>query len=513
MEFEAVIGLEVHAELETESKMFCACAVVDPLAAEPNRAVCPICAGMPGVLPVLNEKAVEYGIRVALALQCEISTSSIFVRKNYFYPDLPKGYQISQYEHPLAQGGRLPILTSKGEWLITIRRVHLEEDTGKLTHVSRNNKPYSLIDLNRAGIPLLEIVSEPEFRTAEEVRAYAVRLRSLLRYLEVNSGDMQKGVIRIEPNVSVRVRGETKLGTRVEIKNLNSFRALERAVDYEIQRQSKLLAEGKPVIQETVGWDEAHETTLTQRVKESEQDYRYFPEPDLPPLVISPDWIERIREDLPELPAEKYHRFQQQYDLSPYDAGVLVEEKPVAEYFEQTVNAVKKLCSEQSDMARHLKDGKDFNSIKPITPKNIANWITGEIFALLNQTKTSIETTHLTPQSLAYLIYKVAEGELNKNTAREVLTEMFQTGKSTDEIVDERGLAQISDISRISQLVAKSLIQNPDQVSEYLVGKEAVYSWLFGEVMRATKGQANPRIVREELQRQLKVLQDKAGGN
>ena len=281
MEFEPVIGLEVHAELETKSKMFCACPVVDSTQAEPNVAVCPICSGMPGVLPVVNERAVEYALRVAIALDCEINLVSIFARKNYFYPDLPKGYQISQYEHPLARNGHLTILTSAGEREIRIRRVHLEEDTGKLTHINREEGSYSLVDLNRAGVPLLEIVTEPDLHSAEDVRAYATALRSLLRYLGVNSGDLQKGVMRIEPNVSVRPKWTQELGTRVEIKNLNSFRALERGVAYEIQRQSELLRQGKKVIQETVGWDDQREITFTQRVKEQEDDYRYFPDPDL----------------------------------------------------------------------------------------------------------------------------------------------------------------------------------------------------------------------------------------
>jgi aspartyl-tRNA(Asn)/glutamyl-tRNA(Gln) amidotransferase subunit B len=505
VEFEAIIGLEVHAELETESKMFCACPVVDPLVAEPNSAVCPVCAGMPGVLPVINERAVEYALRVALALQCEISTVSIFARKNYFYPDLPKGYQISQYEQPLARFGRLPILTSKGERSISIRRVHLEEDTGKLTHVNGDDEAYSLIDLNRAGIALLEIVSEPELRSAEEVRAYAIGLRSLLRYLGVNSGDMQKGVIRIEPNVSVRVKGETQFGTRVEIKNLNSFRALERAVDYEIRRQSELLQQGKQVVQETVGWDEHQEITFTQRIKEQEQDYRYFPEPDLPPLVLSADWIERVCENLPELPMEKFHRFQQQYGLNPYNAGVLVADKAAADYFEQTVATFKTLSIKPAEAARQL------NSAKPITPQIIAHWITGDVFALLKQTNANIEISRATPQALARLIHMVAHGELNKNTAKGVLTEMFMTGKNADEIVTEQDLGQISDELEISQLVEQTLFKNPEQVSEYLEGKEVVFGWLFGEVMRAARGQANPQVVQAELKRQLKEQRDTTG--
>lgn len=493
MEFEPVIGLEVHAELETKSKMFCACPVVDATEAEPNSAVCPICAGMPGVLPVVNERAVEYALRVAIALECEINPVSIFARKNYFYPDLPKGYQISQYEQPLARNGRLAIFTSAGEREIRIRRVHLEEDTGKLTHVNREEGGYSLVDLNRAGVPLLEIVTEPDLHSAEEVRACATALRSLLRYLGVNSGDLQKGVMRIEPNVSVRLRGSHQLGTRVEIKNLNSFRALERGVAYEIWRQSELLRQGKQVTQETVGWDDQHEVTFTQRVKEGEDDYRYFPEPDLPPLVIEPDWIERIRASLPELPAQKFRRFREQYRLSDYDAGVLVAEKAVADYFEQAV----------ASLAGRTAPAR-------ATPKMLANWISSDLFGLLNQAGTSIEQARVTPQGLAGLVELVARGEINQTTAKSVLSEMFATGKDAETIVRERGLLQISDSQAIARLVEQVLAENPAQVADYLAGKHTLSRWLFGQVMRAAEGRANPRVLQEELDRQL--IARKQGG-
>lgn len=485
LEFEPVIGLEVHAELQTKSKMFCSCPVVDTTIAQPNIAVCPVCSGMPGVLPVVNQLAVEYALRVALALECEIAPTSIFARKNYFYPDLPKGYQISQYEQPLARNGRLTILVASGQRQIRIRRVHLEEDTGKLTHVSRDGESYSLVDLNRAGVPLLEIVSEPDLHSAEEVRAYATGLRSVLLYLEVNSGDMQKGVMRIEPNVSVRPVGEEKFGTRVEIKNLNSFRALERSVEYEIKRQSELLSQGKIIIQETVGWDESREITFTQRVKEQEDDYRYFPEPDLPPLVIEQGWINRVRAELPELPVEKYKRFRQQYHLSEYDAKVLVAEKAVADYFE-----------------------KSAATDPEVVPKVLANWITGELFGLLNQAGVSIDSAHVSPEEFAGLISMVTTGEINQNTAKTVLAEMFTTGKSAKEIVSERGLQQISDQDFIADLVDRSLRENPEQVADYLKGKEAISQWLFGQVMRAAKGKANPKVVQDELNRKLAKLKD-----
>lgn len=480
MEYEPVIGLEVHAELETRSKMFCSCPVVDTTQAQPNSAVCPVCAGMPGVLPVVNQRAVEYALRVALALECEVAPISIFARKNYFYPDLPKGYQISQYEEPLARHGRLTILTAQGESVVRIRRVHLEEDTAKLTHVTRNGEAYSLVDLNRAGVPLLEIVSEPDLHSAEEVRAYAMALRSLLRYLGVNSGDMQKGVMRIEPNVSVRPVGSTALGTRAEIKNLNSFRALERGVAYEIQRQTELLRQGKKVRQETVGWDDAREVTFIQRVKEGEDDYRYFPEPDLPPLVVEPAWMEQIRSALPELPAAKFHRFREQYGLNDYDAGVLVAEQAVADYFEQVV--------------------KDTPGI---SPKVVTNWVSGELFGLLNQSGISIDSSKVPPAELARLVQMVTDGAINMTTAKSVLSEMFATGRSAEAIISQGGLRQISDTDSIAPLVSQVLAENPEQVTAYLEGKETLLRWLIGQVMRAARGQANPQVVQKELERQL----------
>jgi aspartyl-tRNA(Asn)/glutamyl-tRNA(Gln) amidotransferase subunit B len=483
MDFEPVIGLEVHAELETQSKMFCSCRVVDSTQAEPNITVCPVCAGMPGMLPVVNQKAVEFGLRVALALECEVNLTSIFARKNYFYPDLPKGYQISQYETPLARHGRLAILTSQGERLIRIRRVHLEEDTGKLTHVEQNGQSYSLVDLNRAGVPLLEIVTEPDLHSSEEVRAYAVALRSLLRYLGVNSGDMQKGVMRIEPNVSIRPAGSQQLGTRTEIKNLNSFRALERSVAYEIQRQSEVLRDGGRVSQETRGWDEGRGCTFTQRIKEGEDDYRYFPEPDLPPLVVEQERLDQLRAGLPELPADKLARFLAQYGLGPYDAGVLIVEPAVAEYFERAVQAA-----------------------PGAPPKLLANWITGDLFGLLNQSGNTFEEVRVSPRNLAGLVEMVVKGEINQTTAKMVLAEMYTSGSTAGTIVAERGLRQVSDLNAIQGSVQRVLSENPDQVKTYLAGKETISRWLFGQVMRLTGGQANPQVVQQELERQLQAL-------
>ena len=337
MKYEPVIGLEVHAELLTQSKMFCGCEVVDSITAKPNRTICPVCTGQPGALPVLNKKAVELAIRVGLALGCEIHTESIFARKNYFYPDLPKGFQISQYDQPLATDGKIQIETESGTKEVRIRRVHLEEDTGKLSHADG----YSFIDYNRSGVPLLEIVTEPNMCSAEEARAYATKLHAILRYLDVNSGDMEKGVIRFEANVSVREEGSDQLNTRTEIKNLNSFRALTQGIEYEIKRQSEIYGRGGVVEQETLGFNEATGKTYSQRGKESAHDYRYFPEPDLPPLLLDQSWIDSIRESIPELPEAKTRRFTEQYELKRQEARLLTSEKALAEYFEAVVGKSK----------------------------------------------------------------------------------------------------------------------------------------------------------------------------
>ncbi len=479
MEFEAVIGIEVHVELDTRSKMFCGCPVTDPEKARPNTAVCPVCAGMPGTLPVINEQAVTFAVKVGAALQCEIATKSIFARKNYFYPDLPKGYQISQYDAPIARNGVLTIRTAAGEKTVRIRRAHLEEDTGKLTHVpaENGNAGYSLIDLNRAGVPLLEIVTEPDLRSAEEAHSYAVTLRNILRYLKVSSGDMQKGALRIEPNISIRPLGSNKLGTRTEIKNLNSFRALERAIAYEIERQEKLLREGKPVIQQTMGWDETRQKTFPQRTKEDEDDYRYLPEPDLPPLVIEQDWINHIRQSLPELPEEKRRRFIETYHLAPDTTDLLVSEPLIAAYFEEVVEA----CP-------------------PVSAKTIANWITGELFSLLNHSETPFAEIKITPEALSRLLQIVEQGKINTTTGKTVLAEMFESGKEAASIIAARGLQQISDTEQIREIIRNILAANPKELETYLQGKETLRQWFFGQVMRTTRGKANPQVIREELQ-------------
>ncbi len=480
MTYEPVIGLEIHVEMQTQSKMFCACPVVDSVSSAPNTAVCPVCAGHPGTLPVINETAVDYALRVALALDCEVAPLSIFARKNYFYPDLPKGYQISQYEQPLAVNGHITISTSKGEREIRIRRVHLEEDTGKLTHVeTAGAPPHSLVDLNRAGVPLLEIVTEPDFHSAEEVRIYAEMLRTLVRYLGVNSGDLEKGVMRIEPNISVRPLGQEELGTKVEIKNLNSFRALERGVAYEIDRQIEIIESGGKVAQETVGWDETRQATYSQRSKEDAHDYRYFPEPDLPPLLVSKRWMDDAREALPELPWERHQRFVHDYGLSSAEAWGLVQEKAAGEYFEAV-----------------LKTG-------PGAVRTVYAWVTGELFSLMNTAGSGFESLKIRPSDLAALLKMVAEGQVNQNSAKKVLEEMFTTGAPAPEIVAARGLTQVSDTGFIAQIVSQALAENPAEVESYRAGKLTVANFLFGQVMRKAAGKANPQVVRAELEKQL----------
>lgn len=485
MKYQPVIGLEVHAELATATKMFCSCRVVDTTLSEPNDSVCPVCAGMPGTLPVLNHRAVEYGIKVALALGCEVKHTSIFARKNYFYPDLPKGYQISQYEDPLAVNGKLVVDTPDGEYTIRVKRVHLEEDTGKLTHVTDVAGDYSLVDLNRAGVPLLEIVSEPDMHSLEDVRGYATQLRAIVRELGVNSGDMEKGVIRFEANVSIRPEGSDELGRRVEIKNLNSFRAMERAVAYEIERQAALLDKGEQVAQETLGWDESAQATYSQRSKEEAHDYRYFPEPDLPPLIVEEAWVEEIRDTLPELPRQKAQRFHQQYEVNPAEAQILSSEREVADYFEACV-ALQKVAP----------------------PRNAAIWIIGELFAWLNQSGKTFSEGKVSPQMLAELLDILQKGTINQNTAKSVLVKMLDTGRPASTIIEQDGLAQLSDTGFISGLISDVINAHPKELENYLAGKETLANWFFGQVMKAAGGKANPTVLKCELEKQLNQLRN-----
>ena len=478
--YEAVIGLEVHAELLTRSKMFCGCAVVDSTQAAPNTYVCEVCAGLPGTLPVINARAVEFALRVALALHCTIPPANVFARKNYFYPDLPKGYQISQYELPLGVNGWLDVETPAGPRHVRIRRVHLEEDTGKLFHTANDQgqTEYSLVDLNRAGVPLLEIVTEPDLRSAAEVAAYGTQLRALLRYLGVNTGEMEKGVIRFEPNISVRPAGSSELRTRTELKNLNSFRALERGTQYEIERQSTVWESGGHVRQETRGWSEAEGRTLPQRGKEHAHDYRYFPEPDLPPLLIDHQRVEEVRASLPELPAARRSRFEAVYGLSRYDAGLLVDDPAVADYFERAVGA-------PGPVGR--------------SRKAIANWMIGELFRLMNQDNRDIRQVPLAPEQLAALADLVGAGTINTNPAKCVFEAMYRTGRGAAAIVAEQGLGQVSDSGAIAQQVEAVLAAHPAELATYLAGKLTVEQWFFGQVMRALKGQGNPQVIRQAL--------------
>ena len=478
-EYEAVIGLEVHAQLKTRSKMFCGCSA-DYDGAEPNTVVCPVCLGMPGVLPVINRRAVEFTIRTALALHCQVAEFAKFDRKNYHYPDLPKGYQISQYDMPLSQHGWLEVEVDGERKRIRIRRVHLEEDTGKLTHVG----DVSLVDYNRSGVPLLEIVSEPDMRSAEEARQYCTALRQLLRWIDVSTGDMETGAMRFEANVSVRPKGATEFGTRVEIKNLNSIRAVYQSVDYEIRRQIEVLERGGTVVQETMGWDEDRGVTVPQRTKEYAHDYRYFPEPDLPPLVVERAWVEEIRAALPELPEERRRRYMQEYGLSAYDAGVLTGDRATGEYFEEAVRIY----------------GGD--------PKRVANWITGELFRVLRATETPIEESPVRPAELVELIRLVDEGVVSTTKAKDVFAEMAETGKGARQIVEERGLRLISDADQLRAVVEEVLQQHPKPVQDYLSGKEAAIGFLIGQVMRATKGQADPGVVRSLLQEALSRMRE-----
>ncbi len=482
MDYQAVIGLEVHAELQTQSKMFCGCRVVDSTTAEPNRYTCPVCAGMPGALPVANQRAVQLALMVALVLKCKVAAESIFARKNYFYPDLPKGYQISQYERPLATDGHISISTADTERKICIRRVHLEEDTGKLLHRESggDERGSSLVDLNRAGVPLLEIVSEPDLRSAAEAETCARELHAILSYLGVNSGDMAKGVIRFEANISVRAPGSQTLNTRTEIKNLNSFRALQRSTQYEIERQTTARDAGETVQQQTLGWDEARGVTITQRSKEHAHDYRYFPEPDLPPLQIDPAWVQEIRADLPELPAEKTERFRAM-GLNEYDARVLVAQRPVAEFFETAMRA-----------------GAEAHP--PVHAKTIANWVSSQLFGLLNTAGVSIEKAQITPERLVHLLALLQAERISANSAKQVLREMVATGAEPQAIISERGMDQVSNPEAIAQAVKKVLEDNPEQLESYFSGKETLANWFFGQVMRATAGRANPVIVRAALQ-------------
>jgi aspartyl-tRNA(Asn)/glutamyl-tRNA(Gln) amidotransferase subunit B len=467
-QYEPVIGLEIHGELLTNSKMFCSCSADYGSAPEPNTFICPTCTGLPGAMPVVNKKAVELATLVGLALNCSINPHNTFARKNYFYPDLPKGYQISQYELPIASKGYLDVLDdTDAKQRITVRRVHIEEDTAKLAH----EKNYALVDFNRAGVPLLEIVSEPDMRTVEAALSYATKIRAILRYLGVNSGDMEKGVLRFEANVSVRPVGSSEFRTRTEIKNLNSFRALTRASQYEIERQIKVYEAGGTIVQETLGWDDAKGVTTSQRSKEDAHDYRYFPEPDLPPLQLDNTWIESVCAQLPELPEAKTKRFIADFELKPSEAQFLTSERSLADYFEAVIASAKS------------------------SPKIISTWIAGEFIRNVNELNVEVDT--IPAKTLAQLIDMVTDKTISGNAGKTVLAEMFQNGGDPAQIVKDKNLAQVSDEGFILETVNKILNDNPKEVDDYNAGKDTLMQWFMGQVARATKGKADPNVARE----------------
>ena len=474
MEYEPVMGLEVHAQLLTKTKIFCGCST--KFGAAPNSNTCPICLGMPGVLPVMNKKVVEYTIKMAVATHCRINRENNFARKNYFYPDLPKGYQISQYAYPLAEGGYVDVEINGGKKRIGITRIHMEEDAGKLIH--DENHPSSYVDLNRAGVPLIEIVSEPDMRSPEEGVGYLRRLHEILVYLEICDGNMEEGSFRCDANISLRPKGEEEFGIRTELKNMNSFRNVQRALEYEIKRQQYVLESGGEVMQETRLWDDSQGVTHPMRSKEEAHDYRYFPDPDLVPLVISEEWIEEVRKTIPELPLRKRGRFVKEYDIPPYDAGVLTASRDLADFYEEAV--------------KH--SGK---------PKIASNWIMGDILGHLKDDKKDIKDSPVTPEALAKMINLIEDGTISGKIAKEVFEEMWKTGKQPKEIIEEKGLVQITDAGALETAIGEILKANPAQLEQYKQGKEKVFGYFVGQVMKVTKGKANPKLVNEILRKKL----------
>jgi aspartyl-tRNA(Asn)/glutamyl-tRNA(Gln) amidotransferase subunit B len=474
MQYEAVIGLEVHAQLQTNSKIFCGCETA--FGREANTLTCPVCIGMPGVLPVLNKKAVEYTIKTGLATHCTISSYSRFARKNYFYPDLPKGYQISQYELPLCEHGYVEIVVDGKVKRIGLTRIHLEEDAGKNLHQAEGGA--SLVDLNRAGTPLMEIVSEPDIRTPDEASEYLKKLRAILRYIEVSDADMEKGNFRCDANVSIRPAGSIDFGTRSEIKNVNSFKFVHKALEYEIKRQAQILDDGGRVIQETRLFDATKGVTFPMRSKEEAHDYRYFPEPDLVPVVISREVVEEIRKTIPELPDAKRKRFVKEYSLPEYDADMLTQSRAMAAYFEDAVK-----ISGQSKM--------------------VSNWMMGELMRLLNAEGKEIEDCPIKPERLAGMIKMINDNVISTKIAKTVFEEMYNSGKDAETVVREKGLVQVSDTGAIEMIIDEVIKANPTQAADYKSGKEKLFGFFVGQVMKASKGKANPDIVNQLLKKKL----------
>ena len=468
-EFEPVIGLEVHVQMATRTKCFCSCRV--EYGAEPNTNVCPVCLALPGSLPVLNKKALEYAVKASLALNCKVHQLSVFARKNYFYPDLPKGYQISQYDKPLATDGYIDIKVDGKVERIRIHRLHMEEDAGKTIHEGG----YSYVDLNRAGTPLMEIVSEPDIRSAVGAKLYLEKLRNIMRYIGVSDADMEKGQLRCDVNISLRPKGEEKFGTKVEIKNINSFRFVQKAIEYEIERQARILKKGGEIIQETRLFDEKTGKTFTMRTKEEAHDYRYFPDPDLIPMRITADYIQKIKNSLPELPDEKEKRYVEQFKLTEYDAEVLVADKERADYFEKAV------------------------SIYPENPKSIANWIINELLGKLNEEGIDITESPVKPEHIAQIVQLIDSGAISSKIAKQVFDQVFKTGKEPKQIVEEEGLKQVSDEGEIRRIVEEILSNHPEEVKRYREGNTKLMGFFVGQVMKATRGKANPKLVNKVL--------------
>ena len=487
--WETIIGLEIHAQLSTESKIFCGCST--RFGDEPNENTCPVCLGLPGALPVLNRRVVELGARAALSLGLHINQTSIFARKNYFYPDLPKGYQISQYDQPFSANGELEIMTAERdqsghpvEWrpkTITITRLHLEEDAGKNVHEGLPDVDrYSYIDLNRAGTPLAEIVTEPDFRTSWEAYDYVNHVRRALQWVGASEADMEKGNLRCEANVSVRRIGDSKFGTKSELKNLNSVRFMQRAIEFEVERQIGVLESGGRLVQETRLWDDKLMETRPMRSKEEAHDYRYFPEPDLPPLQVSAEFIERVRASMPELPEARRKRFMEQYGLSFNDASQLTSERSLADYYEQAASAAG-------------------------NPRATANWLRSELLRELESTGLVASASPVSPEELGALVRMIDEEKISGKQGKEVLIEMFKSGKGAATIVEEQGLIQVSDTTEIDGLIEEVFASNPQQLAGYRAGKDALFGFFVGQVMKASKGKANPKVVNEQLQKKLKA--------
>lgn len=478
MEYEPVIGLEVHAQLLTQSKIFCHCSTA--FGEEPNALTCPVCTGQPGSLPVVNRKAVEYAIKLGLATSCRITPYSVFARKNYFYPDLPKGYQISMYEHPLAEEGLIEILDQGERKQIKIIRIHMEEDAGKLKHgETPETESFSYVDFNRTGVPLVEIVSGPDIRSPQEAGDYLRKLRSILQYLEISTGNMEEGSFRCDANVSVRPKGQKEFGTRTELKNMNSFRYVEKALEYEIKRQVALLEDGEKVVQETRLWDVNQGVTISMRGKEEAHDYRYFPDPDLVPLRIDEKWIDEIRKGLPELPDEKKERFVKDYGIPEYDAEILTSTKAMAHYYEECVRIFPEA-------------------------KTVSNWMMGDLLRELKRDEKEIHQCPVTPQHLAEMLLMIKEGTISGKIAKDVFEEMYRTGERPDRIVREKGWIQIVDVSEIERAVDRVIQAHPKQMEDYQNGKEKLFGFFVGEVMKQTKGKANPKLVNDLLRKKLK---------